>query len=177
MRLVSVLSSALLAVSLAAQNTGVSVNDVGLTMLSANSTGSVSAVVGQACGPFTCTPFRAPVPTPSTTPTTRLVRVHGDASSLFVLFLSPAAVATPCVPINGIGNALLFGNPLHTVAVGVTGGYVPSTTVACRQGIGTYQLTLPPVAPAVIVFRMQALTFSFTTGGPAFTVPIEVTAR
>ena len=166
------LCSFLLVAGLAAQNTA-SVDDVGLTMINATST--VSGIVGQACGPFTCTPF--PGGNVTAASLVRLVRVHGDANSLYVLLLSAAPVMVPCVTVPGIGNALIIGLPATTLAVGITGPYQPSTSVTCRQGIGSYLLTLPNVSPSVIPFRLQALTFSFTTQGPAFTVAIQATAR
>ncbi|MBM4061656.1 MAG: hypothetical protein FJ265_11260 [Planctomycetes bacterium] len=156
--------------ALAAQTTNTGVQDVGLT-LSMGPTGSTNAYAGQICGPFTCVPFRL-TPGPIATPQ-RTVRVYGDANSLYVLLMSFAPTPTPCVTIPGIGNALILGQPLHTLAFGVTGPYVPSPSVACRQGVGTVTLQLPPVSTAAITYRLQALTFSYTTQGPAFTVAVQ----
>lgn len=173
MRFFSLLAPALPVSFLFAQaNTGV--HDVGLTM--ANSPATSNVVAGQRCGAFTCVPF--PGNTLSTAASlVRTVSVYGDANSLFILLLSLGPVAAPCQAFPGIGNALILGQPLTTLAIGVTGPYLPSTSVACRQGVGTWQLTLPVVSPNVIPFRLQALTFSFTTQAPAFTIAIQGTAH
>ncbi len=159
-------------VTLPAQIGTTSVNDVGLTMQIGLPT-SLSPVAGQACGPFTCTPFPSGSLTTTAASLVRTVRVYGDANSLYVLAMSTGPIVQPCVPIPGIGNALILGAPMVVVAFGVTGPYLPSTSLACHQGVGTVQLTLPPVSPSVIPFRIQALTYSFLTQGPAFTVAIQ----
>lgn len=174
MRLFASFVPTALAAALGAQVGTNTVPDVGLTMVAAS--GPVASVTGQACGPFTCVPFTGPNVTVASS-LVRTVRVHGDANSLWVLLLSVAPVAQPCQTIPGLGNALILGLPATTLALGVTGPYLPNTSAACRQGIGSYQLVLPNVSPAAIPFRLQALTYSFTTQAPAFTVAIQATLR
>jgi hypothetical protein len=171
----SLLVLPLLVASLSAQVGSLRVVDVGLTMVPGSPTSPVN-FAGQVCGPFSCTPFPGDVLSPSSS-LVRTVRVHGEPNSLFVLFLSIGPLAQPCQVFPGIGNALIVGVPATTLAFGVTGPLQPSTSAACRQGVGTYQLTVPNVAPAAIVFRLQALAMSFSTQAPAFTVAIEATAR
>jgi hypothetical protein len=173
MHALSVLAVASALAALPAQVSTTSVNDVGLTMQIGTPTGPVAAIAGQVCGPFTCTPFPSGSVTSPVISNVRTVRVYGDANSLYVLAMSTGPVAQPCVPIPGIGNALILGQPMMLLTFGVTGPLLPSPSIACRQGVGTYQLVLPIVAPSVIPFRLQALTFSFTTQGPAFTVAIQ----
>jgi hypothetical protein len=146
--------------------------DVGLTLQNGPLATTVTAVAGQVCGAFTCTPF--PLLTPSTAASlVRTVRIYGDANSLFVLAMSTGPTAQPCVPIPGIANALILGQPMAVVAFGVTGPFLPTPSIACQQGVATLQLQLPPVSPAVIPFVLQALTFSHATQGPAFTVAVQ----
>lgn len=156
----------------AAQGTSLGVADVGLVMQVGASTGTVTGTVGQRCGPFTCVPFGSNAPVLSNA-LVRPVRIYGDANSLYVLAMSTAPAIAPCVPIPGIGNALILGQPAVAISIGVTGPYLPSTSLACRQGVATYQLALPPVSPAVIPFLLQAVTYSFSTQGPAFTVAVR----
>jgi hypothetical protein len=157
----------------AAQITAAGVHDVGLVMTTPTVLASTQAV-GQACGPFTCTPFSAPSPAATPASSTRTVRIFGDANSLWVLMMSTTPPAsTPCLPIPGIGNALILGQPIVVVGFGVTGPLLPNPTAACQQGVGTFQLTLPTPAPNILPFYLQALTMSHATGGPAFTVAVR----
>jgi hypothetical protein len=167
----------LLAVTLAAvlpaQNTA---NDVGLTLQYGTATTPIGVVVGQVCGPFTCTPFGQNTPTTANS-LVRTFRIYGDANSLYVLAMSTAPTMVPCVSIPGIANALVLGSPTVVLSFGITGPYLPSPSIACQQGVATYTMTLPPVAPAVVPFTVQALTYSHATGGPALSVAVRGAAH
>lgn len=177
MRIACQLSLALgFSVALAAQGTATGVIDVGLTMQNGPSTGTITGLVGQRCGAFTCQPFGGNVPAPANA-LVRPVRIYGDANSLYILGMSTGPTAAPCIPIPGIGNALIISQPMAAISIGVTGAYLPSTTLACRQGVATFQLALPPVAIGSVPFLLQALTFSFATQGPAFTVAVRGVAN
>jgi hypothetical protein len=150
------------------------VHDVGLTM----DGGALTVIFGQACGAFTCAPFPAGPLTPTAANTrTRTVTVHGAPSSIYVLGLSQAPLATPCVVVPGIDNALMLGTPATILAFGVTSAGGPSTSAACRQGQGRFTLTVPGTVPPGSTFLLQALTMSASTGGPAFTVGLRATIR
>jgi hypothetical protein len=156
-----------------AQISTAGVVDVGLTMQTMSPVLSATSIVGQVCGPFTCVPFSAPNATTTSLSSTRRIRIYGDANSLWILGMSTTPVSTPCLPIPGFGNALILGQPLVVVAWGVTGPLLPGPTVACQQAVATYNLTLPPVAPQVLPFFLQAVVDSHATGTPAFTVAVR----
>jgi hypothetical protein len=160
--------AALAAASLPAQTNTASVNDVGLTM----DGGLLTVIYGQACGPFTCTPFPAGPLGTSANSRTRTITVHGAPTSFYVLAMSIAPPTSPCLRIPGIGNALILGLPATTLAFGITSAAVPSPSAACRQGQGRYVLTVPATAPAGIRIGLQALANS-ETRGLALTVALE----
>lgn len=159
-----------LSAALGAQTNTRTAQDVGLTLAYGTLT-QANAVVGQACGAFTCVPFSAPLSPAASN--LRTVNVYGDANSLYVLMMSFASAATPCAAIPGIANSLILGQPAATLAIGVTGPYLPSTTVACRQGVASIPLSLPVRPTAVPTYTLQALTFSFAAQGPALTVAVQ----
>ncbi len=156
-----------------AQTSTTGVVDVGLTMQAVSLVAIATPVVGQVCGPFTCAPLGAPTATTTSLSSTRRIRIYGGANSLWILGLSTTPPSPPCVPFPGIGNALILGEPLVVVAWGVTGPLLPSPSVACQQAVATYNLTLPPVAPQVLPFFLQAVVDSHATGTPAFTVAVR----
>lgn len=167
-----------LGAALPAQISTRTVQDVGLVLAGGPATTPTNAVTGQACGPFTCTPFVAgPISSTTGNTLTRAVRVYGAPNSLFVLFLSFAPLPQPCQAIAGIDNALILGMPAQTMAIGVTGAPLPSPSAVCLQGVAVVPLTFPNITPAAVVFRLQALAMSTVGQGPAFTVAVQATLR
>jgi len=76
-----------------------------------------------------------------------------------------------CVPVAGIANDLLLGNPILTIGVGFTSNRLASTP--CAQGTGQFVLRVPPGTPIGITFNVQSLGFSTSTGLAAFSPAIS----
>ena len=141
------------------------VNDVGLTMTGPTNT----SLVGQACGPVTCTPFAAGALPPGAA---RTVTHHAAPNSLYALAIG---LPGPCIQFPGITNDVQLLLPPVTLAVGLTVASSP-TTAACRQGQARYQFVLPTGAPSGVVFRLQSLGVS-NSGALAFGPAIEATVQ
>jgi hypothetical protein len=154
---------ALTAFAFATAASAQSVNDIGLQM----DGGLLTVIYGQSCGPLACAPF---IGGNLNGGGTRNL-IHWSAQN--TAYAIAIGLPGPCVAFPGIGNSLLLDpSSIVTLAVGAT---VPAPTAACRQGQARAQLTLPPVVPPGIVFRLQSLGISPSTGSPALGPAIEVT--
>lgn len=153
------LTAALAAAPLTAQ----SVQDVGLTM----DGGILTVIYGQSCGPFACTPWIAGPVAPGQP---RAVVVYGAPGQVYVLAIDLFS-SQPCLPIPGLGNALILSPVPITLAVGVTGPGNP--TSVCLQGRAAYSLSFPVGAPSGLPFLLQGLAMSASQNVPAFTVALQ----
>jgi len=159
------LTAALAAAPLAAQASNVA--DVGLTM----DGGILTVIYGQSCGPFSCTPWVAGPVAPGQP---RIVVVYGAPTQVYVLAIDLFS-SQPCLPIPGLGNALILSPQPITLAVGVTGPGNP--TSVCLQGRGAYSLSFPLGAPSGLPFQLQALAMSAAQNVPAFTIALQSTIQ
>jgi hypothetical protein len=94
--------------------------------------------------------------------------VWGDRQAPFALFVAP--MAPLCLPIPGIGNALMLGpTPLVLVAAGTFSQQSPCR--ACPPGLQSLLFQVPLAAPLGATLSFQAIG----VGGqqPAFTVAIS----
>ena len=137
------------------------VPDVGLTM----SGGLLPVTAGQECGPFVCAPLPAP---PISRGGARTMTHFGAPNSFFAIAVG--TVPLSCVPVGGIANDLMLGNPIITIGVGFTGPLLASTP--CGQGTGQAVLNVPPGAPIGATFNVQSLGFSPSTRLAAFSPAI-----
>jgi hypothetical protein len=139
------------------------VPDVGLTMSGGF---PVPVTVGQECGPFVCAPLPA---APINRGGARTMTHFGAPNSFFAIGVG--TVPLFCVPVAGIANDLMLGNPILTIGVGFTSGRLASTP--CAQGTGQLVLRVPPGTPFGITFNVQSLGFSTSTGLAAFSPAIS----
>ena len=95
--------------------------------------------------------------------------VWGDWMAPFALFA--AGSGSQCLPIPGLGNALVLDPPLLTVTFGVLTQLTPC--LSCPPGLQSLQFTIPPGIPPGTSVAFQAA--SLGGGNPAFTVAITGT--
>jgi len=131
--------------SLSAQTT----NDIGITM-------GTNTLFGQFCGPVPCQPMPGPT----------IVRGTSAAVTQNAAPFTPFAIAiglpvSTCTPIPGIANALVLGQPIAVLAVGVTGPPVPAV-LRCPRGVFTVQLNVPANAPTGFAFVVQSVGVDWT---------------
>lgn len=138
------------------------VPDVGLTMSGGF---PLPVTVGQECGPFVC----APIPSaPISRGGARTMTHYAAPNTLFAMGVG--TVPLFCVPVAGIANDLMLGNPILTIGVGYTSALNPATP--CFQGTGQVVLNVPAGAPIGIAFNVQSVGFSPSTGLLAFSPAI-----
>jgi hypothetical protein len=136
--------------------------DVGLWM----SGGFLTVIWGQDCGPVGCAPlFGSFVGRGETRSLTHL----SAPQSLYAVAIG---FPGPCLAIPGIDNALLLGSPV-ILGAGVTTS-PPFVPTPCQQGLASESFTIPPNAPAGVVFRVQSFGLS-NSGVWAFGPAIEAT--
>ncbi|MBK8979420.1 MAG: hypothetical protein IPM29_26270 [Planctomycetes bacterium] len=99
------------------------------------------------------------------------VTVWGDVQAPFVLLLAPSA--TQCIPLPGLGNALMLDFPIATFAVGVLTRTTPC--LSCPPGYEDTRFAIPPTLPPGFTASFQAV--SSGAGRPSFTVAITATIR
>ena len=149
------LSITALAVGLRAQ-----AQDIGLTM----DAGTLPGVLGQTCGPVSCTPHNGMlVPAGQT----RNVEHLGAPSSLYAIALGLPA---PCTVVPGIDNVLLLQDPI-ILGWGLTSA-PPFVPLPCQQGVAGASFFVPAGTPPGLVFRVQSLGVS-NAGQLAFGPAIE----
>lgn len=139
------------------------VPDVGLTM----DGGVLTVIYGQVCGPVSCTPLTGG--TVGAGQTRSLVHYSAPAT----LYAIAIGFAGPCVAVPGFDNPLLLQSPL-ILGFGLTSA-PPFVPLPCQQGIASESFTLPNTTPPGIVFRVQSLGVSPSTGLFAFSDAIEAT--
>ena len=139
------------------------VPDVGLTMSGGF---PLPVTVGQECGPFVCVPLPA---APINRGGARTITHFGAPNTFFAIAVG--SVPLFCIPVGGIANDLMLGNPILTIGVGFTSGLNASTP--CFQGTGQVVLHVPPGTPIGITFNVQSLGFSTSTGLAAFSPAIS----
>lgn len=108
----------------------------------------------------------AVVATPGETVT---LTVWGDVQAPYALFA--AMSGTQCLPIPGLGNALVLDLPVFTVAFGVLSQTTPC--LACPPGLQPMTFPLPPGLPRGTSISFQAV--SFGNRGVSFTSAITGT--
>jgi hypothetical protein len=146
----------------AAAATAQSVPDVGLQL----DGGILTVLYGQSCGPVACTPFPGGAVNGGATRNL----IHSSAQN--TIYAIAIGLPGPCLAFPGVGNALLLDPAtVVTLAVGLT---VPAPMAACRQGQARAQLAVPNAVPPGIMFRLQSLGISPSTGTPALGPAIEV---
>ncbi|MFY9342772.1 MAG: hypothetical protein WAT39_09800 [Planctomycetota bacterium] len=96
------------------------------------------------------------------------LRVWGDPGSLFVVGV--AASASQCLPIPGIGNALVLDLPASPVWSGILTQLTPC--LACPPGYEALTLLLPPTLPTGTGASLQAVGF----GNGLLTLSVAITA-
>ena len=154
------LALALTTCALSAQAT-----DVGLTM----SSGVPGVVLGQDCGAATCQPL--PGGTVAAGELRALVHYSDSVSAFAIVIGLPGR----CTTLPGIDNPILLATPIvFELGVTSTPGFVP---LACHPntGFGGATLTIPVSIPPGIVFRVQSLGISPSSGRLAFGPAIEST--
>ena len=139
------------------------VQDVGLTM----DGGVLTVIYGQVCGPVSCTPF---VGGNVAGGETRSLIHYSHYTSLYVIAVGNPG---PCLNIPGFDNPLLLADPF-VLGFGLTSS-PPFVPLPCQQGIAGESLSLPVGTPPGIVFRVQSLGVSPSTGNFAFGPAIEAT--
>lgn len=146
-----------------AANAAAQVPDIGLTM----DGGVLTVIYGQVCGPVSCTPLTGG-------------NVGAGQSRSLIHYSEPASLYAiaigfpgPCLSIPGFDNPLLLQNPL-ILGFGLTSA-PPFVPLPCQQGIASESFTLPNTTPPGIVFRVQSLGVSPSTGMFAFSAAIEAT--
>jgi hypothetical protein len=137
--------------------------DVGLTM----DGGILTVIYGQDCGPVTCTPMIGGAVGQGQS---RTLVHYSEPQSLYAIAIG---FPGPCVAIPGFDNALLLSSPL-ILGFGLTSS-PPFVPLPCQQGIANESFTIPPNAPIGVVFRVQSLGVSPSSGVLAFSPAIEAT--
>lgn len=94
------------------------------------------------------------------------VTVWGDVAAPFGLFA--ATSAAQCLPVPGLGNALVLDFPIVTVTFGVLTQTTPC--LSCPPGLEPLRLPLPVGLPRGAALSLQAA--SLGNGQPSFTVAI-----
>jgi hypothetical protein len=97
------------------------------------------------------------------------LRVWGDVRAPFGLFA--AGSGTQCLPIPGLGNALVLDFPLLTLDFGVLTQVTPC--LSCPPGFEDRGFVIPAAVPPGTTVAFQAA--SLGASQPAFTVAITVT--
>jgi len=162
MRTTCSLVSLLFAAAAASQT----VDDIGLKVAP---TSNLPAMVGQECGPVTCTAL----PAGTVTRGTSVTLLHQSAA------VTPFAIAVaqpgPCTVVPGIANPLLLGAGLEILTVSVTSA-PPFRALQCDQGLAILQLIVPNTLPAGLQLRLQSLGWSIQ-GVPGFGPALDVTVQ
>lgn len=140
------------------------VDDIGLYL---SGPPMLPVLYGQECGPVGCTPFFGSVVAAGET---RGLMHFSAPVSVFAIAIG---LPGPCTPLPGIDNPLLLGSFI-TIEAGVT-GTPPFVPLPCQQGIGSGTLSIPVGTPPGIVFRVQSLGVSPSTGNLAIGPAIEAT--
>ena len=99
------------------------------------------------------------------------VRVWGDPRALFALFA--ASSGNQCLPLPGLGNALILDPPLFLLAVGTLTQTSPC--LSCPPAFEALQFMLPNALPPGTTLALQAV--SYGANQPALTVAITGTVR
>ena len=97
------------------------------------------------------------------------VRVWGDPKAPFALLA--AAGGHQCLPIPGLGNALVLDPPLVPIAFGTLTQSSPC--LSCPPGFQELQFSVPRTLPLGAAASFQALGFG--AGNPAFTAAVTAT--
>jgi hypothetical protein len=97
------------------------------------------------------------------------LRVWGDQLAPFALFA--AGSGNQCLPVPGLGNALILDPPLVTITFGVL--TMTSPCLSCPPGLQQLVFTIPQVVPQGTTVSLQAA--SLGAGVAAFTVAITAT--
>ena len=114
-------------------------------------------------------PSCANLPVTAVAGETVTLRIWGDPQALFALFA--ATSGHQCLPVPGLGNALVLDPPLLTVAFGVLTLFSPC--LSCPPAFQELRFTIPPNVPPGSSVSFQAA--SFGAGNPSFTVAVTGT--
>lgn len=138
--------------------------DVGLTL----DGGMPTVIYGQSCGPVPCKPLLAG--SIGRGQVRKLVHYGAPLTPFAIAIGTPKKI---CVTLPGIANGLLLGLPPVAIAFGFTSAQVPG--LPCNQGTAPVPLTLPAVVPLGLLFHVQSIGISHSTGLPAFSPALELT--
>jgi len=97
------------------------------------------------------------------------VSVWGDFHAPFALFA--ASSGSQCLPIPGVGNALILDMPIFTVTFGTLNLVTPC--LSCPPAFENVQFTVPPQVPPGASISFQGATFA--VNNLSFTVAITGT--
>lgn len=100
-----------------------------------------------------------------------LLRIWGDPGSVFLLLT--AGSANQCLPIPGIGNALMLDLPAFPVVAGVLTQLTPC--LSCPPGYEPLPFVVPTSLPPGLVASFQSVGFGANQF--AFTIAITATVQ